>query len=124
MMKKILLCDDDGDIVTLMQIIIKGMGYQFASVERINDVKSLVEQENPDLVLMDLWIPDIGGEQAVKILKENNSTKDIPVLLFSASEKLVERATEIGADGCIQKPFDVRFLKDKIASMLQEKMGA
>ncbi|TRX60508.1 response regulator [Fulvivirga sp. M361] len=117
-MKKILLCDDDGDITTLMQIIISAMKISFSSSNRITDITGLVLMEKPDLILMDLWIPDIGGKEAVRELKANEQTTQIPVLLFSATDKLEEICAEVGADGCIKKPFDVKDFKLRVKEYL------
>jgi len=117
-MKKILLCDDDLDIATLMSIIVKSLKYEFAKVNEIKEITDLIEQEKPDLILMDLWIPEIGGEEAVKLIKADSRTKDIPVLLFSANDQLPEIAEKVGADGFIRKPFDIAVFKDTIAPFL------
>lgn len=118
-MKKILQCDDDQDITTLMNIIVESMGYDFVSVNEVRDIEALVINEKPDLVLMDLWIPQIGGEKAIMKLKSNPLTKDVPVYLFSASDKIHEVCEKIKADGCIQKPFDVKDFKKKLSEMLE-----
>ncbi|MEM9855714.1 MAG: response regulator [Bacteroidota bacterium] len=120
-MKKILLCDDDGDISTLMQLIVSSMDLKFASVQKITDIVKLVNEEKPDLILMDLWIPDIGGEQAVKDIKADEGIKKIPVLLFSATDKLDEICEQIGADGCIKKPFDVSEFKTMVNTFLNSR---
>lgn len=117
-MKKILLCDDDRDITSLMKIIIEGMDIEFACYNRIVNVIELVRKEKPDLILMDLWIPDIGGEQAIEELKANEDTKDIPAIIFSASDKIEQICDEIGADGCIRKPFDLKSFKVQIKEWL------
>ncbi|MGB3467220.1 MAG: response regulator [Cyclobacteriaceae bacterium] len=118
-MKKILLCDDDRDITSLMKIIIEGMDIEFACYNRIIDIISLVRNEKPNLILMDLWIPDIGGEKAIEELKTTEDTKDIPAILFSASDKIEQICDEIGADGCIRKPFDLKFFKNHIKELLE-----
>lgn len=110
--KKILLCDDDGDIRTLMQIIIQSFPEaEFITVPKINDIIQLCMEVKPTLVLMDLWIPNIGGEKAVLDMKAHHATKNIPVIFFSASDNLEDLCKSTGADGFVNKPFDVMEFK-------------
>jgi len=118
-MKKILLCDDDMDITTLMSIIVKSMNYDFSSANEINEIADLVISESPDLILMDLWIPQIGGQEAVIALKADERVENIPVLLFSANDQLPEIAEKVGANGYIRKPFDVQNFKNKVLEYLE-----
>lgn len=117
-MKKILLCDDEEDIIALIRIIITSMDIEFVAKNKINNVIPMVNEVKPDLILMDLWIPDIGGKEAVKILKNEKSTADIPILLFSATDKLELICEEVGANNFIRKPFDVKDFKKKIETYL------
>lgn len=61
---------------------------------------------------MDLWIPEMGGEHAVNLLKGNADTKDIPILLFSANDAIQEISDRLKADGYISKPFDIHAFKE------------
>ena len=63
---------------------------------------------------MDLWIPEIGGELSIKILKENADTKHIPVIIFSANSELKEICKKINADGYLEKPFNIALLKETV----------
>lgn len=116
--KRILIYEDDQEILFLCKRILTKSGYQVEGLSRceniINDILSL----KPDLILMDLWIPEIGGEKAVPLVKQNAETKHIPVLLFSANAGIKEICEKVNADGYIEKPFDVIFLKDEIARHL------
>ena len=69
----------------------------------INDIKSV----GPDVILMDLWIPKIGGEKAILNMCENPNQKEIPVLLFSANDDIDKISKKTGANGYLQKPFDI-----------------
>lgn len=119
MKKTILICDDDKDILELCTfILIKN--YHIKTAPEINNARYLIREKQPDLVLMDLWIPKIGGEAALSELKNDPDTASIPVILFSANEKIQTIATHLNADGYIKKPFSVQYLKNYI----NEKLGA
>jgi len=116
MSKKVLVCDDDVDIIEIISIILGGKGYQVFSVNNSEDVKSEVSKVKPDVILMDLWLPEVGGEQATKLLKSDKETAEIPVIILSASINIQTIAQGIGADGYLSKPFET---KDLIALIEQ-----
>ena len=117
--KKILICEDDEDIVELTRIILGGHGYEIFVLKMCgNDIVCKVRDIMPDLVLMDLWLPEIGGEKAIQQLKAHPDTKDIPVVVFSACNQAELIAQRLKADGCIPKPFAVDFFEEKISEII------
>ena len=118
MSKKILICDDDEDILTVTSLILKKAGYEVASESTVSDPIALVAKHSPDLILMDLWIPEIGGEKAAYILKENEKTASIPVIFFSANANIIEITAKTKAEGYIKKPYTMNDLKTKIKKHL------
>ena len=117
-MKRILIYDDDVEILFLCKAILGDERFHVDTLSHCDDVLLDVSELKPDLILMDLWIPAIGGEKAITILKENKSTSQIPVLLFSANSNISEICLKIKADGYIEKPFDISELKNTIAKFL------
>ncbi len=110
MNKKVLICDDDKDISEVTKIILSESGYEVKNVYNCDNIVNDVEEFLPDVVLMDLRVPKKGGEYATKLLKSNEKTKLIPVLIFSANHQAVKIAEEVGADGFVSKPFDIDIL--------------
>ena len=108
MKNNILIYDDDEEILLLCKIILKKYNYTVQTLSQCDDVLADVMRLKPDFILMDLWIPELGGEEAVKILKENADTKHIPVFLFSANSDIEDICHKIHADGFIAKPFDLK----------------
>jgi CheY-like chemotaxis protein len=104
---KILICDDDRDIVEVTSLILKDDGYEIKAVFSSDNIVQEVKDFCPDLILMDLRVPKKGGEEATKELKDDKQTKDIPVLIFSANHEAVKISKEIGADGFVSKPYDI-----------------
>ena len=114
MKKCILIYDDDKEILTLCKIILQKLNY---SVEIRSECDNIIEDIkilNPDLILMDLWIPKCGGEKAITIMRENTVSKQIPVLLFSANDEIDKISKKTGANGYVQKPFDIVHFKKQI----------
>lgn len=111
MSKKILICDDDFDILEVTKIILQMKGYSVETRINCNHIFEIVEEIRPDLILMDLWIPEIGGEAATILLKNSDTTKGIPVVLFSANNNLEKIAESCGANYYLSKPFDINELE-------------
>lgn len=112
MSHKILILDDDSDILFFCTYVFENMGFAVSSSTHCNDIISQVKSANPDMVLIDNWIPDIGGVKATQQLKASAELKNIPVILFSANSNLPELAAEAGADDYLKKPFDLDELED------------
>lgn len=112
--KCILIYEDDQEIVLLCKTILIKNQYRVESLSRCENVLSDLEKIKPDLILMDLWIPEIGGEKAIIKIKENPASQQIPVILFSANSDIEEICKKINADGYIQKPFDIQTFLDTI----------
>ena len=102
-----------GDFTLCKTILLKSE-YRVATLSRCENVIDDIKMLKPDLILMDLWIPEIGGEKAISIIKENPATSNIPVLVFSANADIKEICKKINADGYIEKPFDIHTLKATI----------
>lgn len=103
-MKKILICDDDHDLLELTTLVLQREGFQ---VEILDDSRNVVNDVNriaPDIILMDLWMPEVQGDDAIKLLKENHKTQHIPVILFSAYPKLEQIANVKQIKLCVLVP--------------------
>lgn len=111
MQGSIFIFDDDTDILELCRIVLSSRGYQvFTSNSCINVVEQ-VARKSPGLVLMDNKIPDTGGILAVQALKNDDRTRAIPVIFFSANTNVRELSEQAGADHFLQKPFDIGSLE-------------
>ena len=112
--KCILIYEDDQEILFLCKKLLSNNQYRVETLSRCENVISDINCTKPNLILMDLWIPEIGGEKAISMIKENHATRHIPVLLFSANAEIKEIGKKINADGYIEKPFDINTLTETI----------
>ncbi|MBB6112578.1 response regulator [Mucilaginibacter lappiensis] len=110
MAKKILVIEDDKDIRDTIVYVLEEEGYEVIASDNARILKKVNDLE-PDLILLDNWLTDwtsdLSGQQLSKALKNNPTTKHIPVILVSAINNLKEIAQAGEADGYIQKPFDL-----------------
>jgi len=104
--KKILICDDDEGILDMLEMVFEDTPYNIIPEQNSLNIKWLVEKEQPDLILLDLWMPVLSGDQVLKSLRKNPETKGLPVIIISASREGKEIAAAAGATGFISKPFD------------------
>ncbi|HEY9533540.1 MAG TPA: response regulator [Mucilaginibacter sp.] len=114
--KKIMIADDDPGIVDAIEMLLEFEGYQVTSTGDGADVLDL-KDELPDLLLLDIWMSGEDGRDICKKLKQLEATKDIPVIMISASRDIKESAMAAGADDFLAKPFEMSELLDKIKSL-------
>jgi len=112
-LKKLLIFDDEQDILQVASIMLR-KDFEVHTQTHVEDVVGIVSLIKPDVILMDLWIPEKGGKFALDCLRNDSSTKDIPVLFFSANTDIAQIAEEAGANGYVSKPFIMKELKARL----------
>lgn len=119
MPKKILVIDDDHDILEIIDIIFRQEGYDVVLSDNGKEAEN-VGQINPDLVLLDIRIAGSGtnGVEICAKIKSSPETRSLPVVLFSAEGDIEELARRCGANGYIRKPFRAAYLIAKINEFL------
>lgn len=118
MSKKVIVIEDNHDILDMIAYILEDEGYEVISSLDAEPLKE-VEIHNPDLILLDDWLADGYGHQLCGQLKENPVTAHIPVLLVSSVQNLKDLAKSSKADGFIRKPFDIDYLIDMVKQHLK-----
>src|SRR5688500_8485094 len=118
MKKRILICDDDADTREVVSLILNKYGYEVDLVESGRHIIEKAKSFKPDLILLDIMMPDVAGKDARKQLRDTPETTTIPVLVLSALNNGDKVAQEIGAEGYLAKPFDIKVLTERIKSMI------
>lgn len=121
--QKILVVDDDQDILTVMQILFKTKGYDVEAISNGEEVFKTVQTFKPNLVLLDILISGNDGRDICKQLKITPQTKHIPVMMFSANASAEQQMQEYGADDFIHKPFDIDDLLHRIELQLEKQVA-
>lgn len=117
-MPKILVVDDDIDILSVMKILLSMKGFDVEVISRGENTLPKIESFKPDVILLDVLISGYDGRAICKQLKSNDATSDIPVIMFSAHPGAAATISEYGADDFIAKPFDVNNLMKKVNRQL------
>lgn len=118
MSKKVFIFDDNKDILELCTLILEGAGYETKTSCTSNDIIQQVSGYEPDIILMDNWLPDVGGIEATQELKRHPVYKTIPVVYFSANNDIKTLAETAGAESYLAKPFDIDELEEKVVSLI------
>ncbi len=120
---EILVVDDEADTLNLAKIILETEGYKIQTASNGQVTFKKIDQQKPDLILLDIRLPDIDGYEICRKLKGRSETETIPIVMFSASssESAKERAFEAGADDFLGKPFAMAQLLGVVKRHLGER---
>jgi CheY-like chemotaxis protein len=118
--KKILLVDDEYFLLEILKDRLEFHGYATVTASDGKEGVAVAKAEKPDLIFMDVMMPEMDGLEATKILKACDETKKIPIVCLSAlgRESDIESAKEAGADDYMVKPFQAQALLEKIEQYL------
>jgi DNA-binding response OmpR family regulator len=116
----ILVADDDEDILLLVNTVLERAGYEVVATRDGAEALAAAMQRRPDLVVLDVAMPEVDGLEVLRRLRAHASTTDVPVLLLSArvQEDDVKRGFDTGANAYVQKPFSPREFCDRVNELL------
>ena len=121
--KRILIVEDDFMNMRLAQHILEAEGYAVFKVTTAREALEQIESYFPDLVLMDVQLPDMDGMTVVRMLKENVATRDITILALTACAMKgdKERILQAGFNGYVSKPIDIQDFIDTVRKLLNSR---
>lgn len=124
-MKKILIADDDPDILTLLASRLRSNNMLVVTAQDCNQAIKKAYSEQPDLILMDIRMPTIGGLSAFNSLKMYTRTENIPVIFITAypGKEVQEKVMEMGATDFVAKPFQTEELLSKINRAMADQIN-
>ncbi len=118
--KKVLLVDDSEIVLTMASAALESGGYEVRSIERWEDLDTMIMHFIPDLILMDVNMPEVFGDHALMFFKEERGLSRVPILLYSDidEKELRQRAEACGADGYISKSWGIDRMLEVVNGML------
>lgn len=120
-MKSVLIADDEPNIVMTLDYALQKSGFRVFIARNGNEALEIAFREIPDLILMDIMMPDMDGYETFEKMKENEKLKKSKLIFLSAKNKQsdIEKGLEMGADDYITKPFSVK----KVVKTITEKLN-
>lgn len=118
-MSKILILDDDMDLLSIVKSLLKKRGYDVFAFANWQKAWENIKKNKPNLILLDVFLKGMDGMDVCKKLKSTSSTRHIPIIMFSSYPNIAASAIdEFGADEFIAKPFEVNDMFNKISEVL------
>jgi len=117
-MQKILVVDDEPNIIALARLYLEREGYDIVAAANGNDTLSKQSSDNPDLIILDLMLPDIDGYE---VCRQIRAKSDVPILMLTARREDIDKIVglELGADDYLTKPFNPRELVARVRAILR-----
>ena len=124
--EKILVVDDEEDILELVRYNLDREGYQVVCAISGEEALELAAAERVDLIILDLMLPGIDGLEVARRLKQNTTTKEIPIVMLTAKGEEADVVTglELGADDYVTKPFSPRILIARMKAVIRRRGGS
>ena len=115
-MKKVLVVDDDSDILMLVEMLLSMNNFKVEAISKWELIDDRIERFSPDIILLDVSLSGADGRDICKRLKSAEGTKQIPVVLFSAHADVANNFRECKAQAFVAKPFDITHLIEVLDS--------
>ena len=121
--KKVLVVDDEIHIIHVVAIKLRNNGYEVVTATNGAEAFELVCEEKPDIIVTDFQMPAMTGVELVEKIRQNEETKDIPVILLTARSFAIskEQEQDLQISGCISKPFSPKELLENIEDILYQR---
>ena len=125
MAERILVVDDEPDLQDLVQLALSEAGYDVDTAASGRSALEKVQHKPPDLMVLDLMLPDMPGTDVCRHLRGRPATEDLPILMLTAKSEEVDRIVgfELGADDYVTKPFSPRELTLRVRALLRRRTG-
>ena len=121
MKKKVLVVDDNANNLLLEKDLLEVAGFEVLEADNATDGIAIAKRERPDIILMDVRLPDMRGTEAARILRQDTETRDIPIVFVTSSVMAegVEAIKDIPNTGFIGKPINTRTFVKEISQFIK-----
>jgi two-component system phosphate regulon response regulator PhoB len=120
-MERVLIVDDDPDIQRLVSYNLTQAGFEVVTAATGRNALEAVQKQPPDLIILDLMLPDVDGIEVCRTLRQRESSRKIPIVMLTARSEEIDRVIgfELGADDYVMKPFSPRELVLRVKSIFR-----
>jgi DNA-binding response OmpR family regulator len=118
--KRVMIVDDEPNIIMSLDFLIKKAGYELFIARNGTEAMELLKNETPDLIILDIMMPDIDGYEVCQFVKSSEAHQHVKVIFLSAKSKPadIEKGLSMGADKYVTKPFSTRHLMKEVNNLL------
>ena len=119
---KILAIDDESDVLLIVRTALESEDYEVFTASNGEDGLALASEENPDLIVLDVMMPEIDGFEVLQRLKDTENTANIPVVMLTglSDNNLIKKALDLGVRHYVVKPFEFREFIDIVHSAMED----
>lgn len=117
--KTVLIADDDIDLLQLVKMHLQRAGFDVQLSLNGNGITKMATDKHPDVILLDISMDGISGDDICRKLKSDRATSTIPIIMFSANDNIEQIVNSCGANDFVRKPFNLQTIKDKIMHVVQ-----
>lgn len=123
--KKIIIVEDQPEVADLLEEMLSLDGYQVIKIHSSTGGLSVIQAENPDVVLLDIMMPDVSGLEVLRFMRREPGLQQIPVVIVSArtSSSDIRAGLDAGATAYLTKPVDMDVLRETVAQVIREAGG-
>lgn len=120
-MKKIVIADDEHKIIMTLEYAFRKNGYEVFIARDGSEVLDILKEEIPDIILLDIMMPNVDGYTTLAEIKKNEKLKNVKVIFLSAKsgEANIKKGLDLGADAYITKPYSIKKLMEKVDELLK-----
>jgi two-component system chemotaxis response regulator CheY len=125
-MKQVWIVDDDEEMNRAIGLMLKMLDCEVLAFQGVRAaVQTLLTGKSPDLLLLDINMPEVSGLDMLEFLRRRKEWKDLPVIILSseAAESLIDRTMEMGADSYLMKPVTIEELEKTMANVIQKRVS-
>jgi two-component system cell cycle response regulator DivK len=117
--KHVLVVDDDESILEVVKIVLEEEGYVVTAISDYEEIDQEIVAKSPDIIVLDIYMPGRNGAEITRQLKTHQYSAHIPIIIASAGTELKSIAEQVGADGYLEKPFEIEELVAVIKNHIQ-----
>ncbi|WP_025742118.1 response regulator transcription factor [Aquimarina pacifica] len=119
--KKIVIVDDEPNIVMSLEFTFKKNDYEVFIARDGSEAIDILKSQIPDIVLLDIMMPNVDGYQTLKYIRSNESTKNIKVIFLTAKNKVsdIEKGLKMGVDKYLTKPFSIKKIVEEVNELIK-----
>lgn len=119
--RRVLVVEDEDNIAIALDYLITREGYDYHRLSNGGDAMTYIRQTHPDLVLLDVMLPEVSGYEICQEMRLDPTLSDVKILIMTARGSAIERrkGLALGADGFISKPFELKDLREQVRRLLE-----